>query len=392
MMIKHGWACLLISVALVALPAAASAQEFEPGSAVFEAWSAFVEAQNTEDGPRAVERIDKVVGLIEGRYGRESAEMAQVLGYRATALQRVGRLTDAEAAAQEALAISSRIFGPESVRTIDATNTLAVVYLADRGGGPAQRTRFTTEAVRLLLDAIARLPRQSVGGDTMLETLRNSLIAAYGVLGSQDEAIALHNQILEARASTGGPDDPMVRSATLNLAQAYTGAQRFEEAEVLLESLLERLRDAGESSTPAMANALSAYALATAFPERREAARRESVAIYHRLGCREPDARRAEQAARGGVGYPWSGGDADCPGDLRLAREIAGFRGLAYVERVKDPPLMFGSLRLLAHGSDVVVGNTRMRYARDQEARAAFGRFRYVHREFVSAAWEAAAQ
>lgn len=65
---------------------------------------------------------------------------------------------------------------------------------------------------------------------------------------------------------------------------------------------------------------------------------------------------------------------------------------MAYVERVKDPPLMFGSVRLLAHGSDVVVGNTRMRYARDQEARAAFGRFRYVHREFVSAACEASAE
>ncbi len=389
-MITRGWACILLSVAFGALPTAATAQEFEPGSAVAEAWAAFVEAQNAEDGPRAVQRVDAVIGLVEGRYDRESAEMAMVLGYRATALQRVGRLIDAEAAAQEALAINGRLFGPASVRTIDAANTLAVVYLADRGGGQAQRTRFAAEAVRLLQDAIARLPRQDAGGDTMLETLRNSLIAAYGVLGRQDEAIAVHSQILEARASTGGPDDPMVRSAALNLAQAYIGAQRFEEAEALLEPLLERLRGAGEGAEPALANALSAYALATTFPERREVARREAVAIYHRLGCREPDARRADYAARGGVGYPWSGGDADCPGDLRLAREIAGFRGLAYVERVKDPPLMFGSVRLLAHGSDVVVGNTRMRYARDQEARAAFGRFRYVHREFVSAAWEAA--
>ena len=49
----------------------------------------------------------------------------------------------------------------------------------------------------------------------------------------------------------------------------------------------------------------------------------------------------------------------------------------------------FGSVRLLAYGSDVVVMNTRQRYARDQDARAAFGRYRYVHREFVTSAWRA---
>jgi tetratricopeptide (TPR) repeat protein len=391
-MIMRGWACILIGLGLSVLPAAAAAQAFEPGSAVAEAWSAFVEAQNAEDGPRAAQRIETVVGLVEARYGRDSAEMARVLGFRATALQRVGRVDEAEAAARDALAIGGRIHGADSVEAIDAANTLAVVYLADRGGDAAQRARFAGEAVRLLRDAIARLPREAPGAGATLETLRNSLIAAYGVLGRQDEAIAVHAQILEARASTGGADDPMVRSATLNLAQAYISAQRLEEAEALLEPLLTRLRGAGNDAAPALANALSAYALATMFPDRREAARREAVALYHRLGCRDPDVRRANHVARGGVGYPWSGSDADCPGDLRLAREIAGFRGLAYVARVKDPPQMFGSVRLLAHGSDVVIGNTRMRYARDQEARAAFGRLRYVHREFVTTAWEAGAR
>jgi tetratricopeptide (TPR) repeat protein len=388
-MVHKACACLLASLVLALLPVQSSAQDFGTGNPVAEAWSAFVEAQNAEDGPLAVERIDRVIPLVEGRYGRPSAEMALVLGFRANALQRVGRLVDAESAAREALTISQRVSGPTSVKAMDATNTLAVVLLADRGGGADQRRTFANEAVRLIMDAIVQMDRQPQSGAATLEALRNTLIAAHSVLGQQDEAIAVHAQILQARAATGAPDDPMIQTATVNLAQAYTGAGRYEEAEALLEPLVARLRNGDAAGTPALANALSAYARVALFPERRDAARREAVAIYHRLGCRDPETRRAAKISAGGSGYPWSGSDPDCPGDLRLAREIAGFRGLAYIERVSDPARPFGSVRLLAHGSDVIVMNTRLRYARDQDARAAFGRYRYVHREFVTSAWQA---
>ncbi len=386
-MMQRVCACLLAGLVLALVPVQSSAQDFGTGNPVAEAWSAFVEAQNAENGPLAVQRIDRVIPLVEARYGRPSAEMAQVLGFRAIALQRVGRLVDAESAAREALTISRQASGPSSVEAMDATNTLAVVLLADRGGGADQRRTFANEAVRLLLDAIGQLDRQPQSGGATLEALRNTLIAAHSLLGQQDEAIAVHAQILQARAATGAPDDPMIRSATVNLAQAYTGAGRYEEAEALLEPLVARLRNSDAAGTPALANTLSAYALVALFPERREAARREAVAIYHRLGCGDPEARRAARIAAGGLGYPWSGGDPDCPGDLRLAREIAGLRGLAEIQSFKD--MEFGSVRLLAYGSDVVVMNTRQRYARDQDARAAFGRYRYVHREFVTSAWRA---
>ena len=380
---------LVIGLVLFVLPGLSRAQEFEAGTPLAEAWAAFVEAQNVENGPLAVQRIDQVIPLVEARYGRESADMALVLGWRANALLRVPRLDDAEASAREALDISRRVSGPDSLQTLDATNTLAGVFLADRGGGTDQRRLYAGEALRLLEQAIDSPTGSTPAGAAQREALRNSLIATYIVLGRQNEAIALYAMIVGDRASTTGLDDPMTQTMTLNLAQAYVAAGRSEEAEATLQPLIARLRLAGDLALPALANALSAYAPAALLPERRDAARREAVAIYHRLGCRDPEERRAAAMAAGRTAYPWSVSDPDCPGDLRLARELATPGGLAYAARTGYPPRYFGSLRLLAHAGDLVIGNTRLRYARDQQGRADFDGYRFVYGQFIRVAWEA---
>ena len=390
---------LVLGLALLVLPGLSQAQEFEPGTPLAEAWAAFVEAQNAENRPLAVQRIDRVIPLVEDRYNRESANMALMLNWRANALRGVGgRLVEAEADAREALAISLRVSKPDSVQPMDATNTLAGVLLTDRGGGPEQRQLYAEEAVRLLQEAINRPAGSTPDGAAMRRTLRNTLINAYIVLGRPDEAIAVHALIVGDLTATAGLDDPMTQSATLNLAQAYIAAGRSQEAELTLQPLIDRLRQAGDLARPALANALSAYAghCPNAYAdgcngslERRMAARREAVAIYHGLGCRDPEGRRAAVIAAGGTAYPWSISDPDCPGDLRLARELATYGGLAYAERMASPPRDFSSLRLLANAGDLVIGNTRQRYARDQQGRADFDSYRFVHSQFVRVAWQA---
>ncbi len=380
---------LAIGLALTLLPGISRAQQFEPGTPVAEAWEAYVEAKEEDCPLVAVQRIDRVIALVEGRYARESAIMATVLGLRANALQRVGRLHEAETAARESLDITRRVSGPNSVQAMDATNTLAVIFLTYRGEGPEQQRPYVEEARRLLEQAIASPAGSNPARATAREALRISLSSAYSVLGRQDDAIALLTQIVAALTSPGQPNDALLQSATINLAQAYISATRYDEAEAVLERLIWDLTVAGDRARPALADALFAYAFVAPSPERREASLRQAAAIQLSMVCRDPEGQQAGVIAPDESGFPSSSGDPECPGNFRLAGRIAGFRGLAYGERVKDPPLYYASTRMLALASDMVSCNTRLNFARDPQARAAFGRLRFVHREFVTSAWEA---
>lgn len=361
-------------------------QQFSRGTPEASAWDAFVEARNYEDNAAALNRINDLARLVEIRLGHESAESALVLGYRANLLQQLGRLAEAESDAQSALAISRRVSGPSSPSTLDASNTLAAIYLADRGGGALERQAFAAEAARLMETA---LDEATVGPERQ-RVMRNTLATAYGLLHRSEDAAALYRRLLADQTQENGSDDPLARSLSLNLAQTLIGMAQLDEAEVVLEPLIASLKRDPDVAGPALANALSAYASAATLPERREAARREAVGLYHRAGCAEPEAQRLAVLASSGDGYPWSGANPSCSGDLRLAREIGGFRGLAYIERVKYPGRSFAAVRLLSHASDVVVGHTRAAYSIDTERRQAFSRYRYVHREFVDSAWAAA--
>ena len=349
-----------------------------------------------------------------------------VLGHRAVTLIRLSRLTDAEAAAQEALAISRGVSGPTGTLTLDATNTLASVYLGDRGDGPAQRRTYATEAARLL-DAALNGPGADMAPEATRRALRNSLAITRLLLERPGEAVDLYRALLEPLQTTRPPTDPEVITLSINLAQASAAARQAAEAEAarltdqleampapgdpaltarrnaldlaayqageevdrLLASLIERTPAGPATGTLQYANLLSARARLASDPEPREAALRAAVALYHAAGCRDAEARRGRSVAAGAPGYPWTSADPDCTGDLRLARELSGYRGLAYVERVKEPARLFAALRHLAQAGDVVVGATRLTYARNPEARLAFNRYRHVHREFIDTAWAA---
>lgn len=384
--IDRAQSALIIGLLLWLASSPAMAQQFPPGTPVAAAWEAFIKARNDEDNASALDRLDALGRLVELRFGHESPESVLVLGHRANLLQQLGRLAEAERDAQSALAMSERISGPSSPSTVDALNTLAVLYLADRGRGAAERQTFAAEAARLLEKALS----ETAVPQEQQRTMRNSLATAYGLLGRGEDAAALFRRMLADETQGHRSDDPLMRSLSLNLAQTLIGMGLLEDAEVVLEPLILSLRLDPTVPGPTLANALSAYASAATFPEQREAARREATGLYHLAGCIDPEAERLAILASSGEGYPWSSANPNCSGDLRLAREIAGLRGLAYLERVKFPGRSFAAVRLLSHAGDVVVGHTRATYSIDHETRLAFSRYRYVHREFVDSAWAAA--
>jgi hypothetical protein len=401
-------------------------QAFPAGTPLSAAWDAFVEAQNAENAPLALERLSRVEPLVDAAYGRNSREMAIVLGHRTVTLFRLGRLTDAEATAEEALAISRSVSGPTAPLTLDAINTLAFVYLGDRGDGPEQRRTYASNAARLL-DSALNGPGAGDAPEATLHAMRNSLAIASLLLDRPQDAVRLYRELLAPLEATRGPTDPELISLTINLAEAEVAAARAAEAEAgrltdqlaslpapgdpaltaqrdaldmeafrageaadrRLSSLIDRTPAGAATATLQYANLLSARARLTRDQDAREAARRAAVALYHAAGCGDAESRRDLWRAAGGRGYPWTSADPDCPGDLRLARELSGYRGLAFVERLKEPPRRFAALRHLAHAGDVAVGATRLTYARSPEARLAFNRYRHVHREFVETAWAA---
>jgi len=346
---------------------------------------AFANARNAERNQEALEALDALGPLIERQSGRASRAMAEHLGYRANTFQALGRVAEAETAGGDALRIARALVPADTAMVADSLNTLAAVYLTE-GSVPETRRLRAREAERLLTEATALLIDRPQGGSETLDTVSNNLAAALIVLERLDEAIARLEALREARAATFGPDDALSLGLTSNLGLLYAGAGRYEDGERLLAGVAETRRRDARTAPAALAFSLGNLGRTTLLPENAQAAFRDAVEIYHTLGCREPETRRAAATAAGYGAYRWAGQGVDCPGDLRLVDAVAGQGGFAYVERnrLARP---YTSLRLLAHAGDLVIGHTRATYASNPIARRQFADYRLVHREFITSAW-----
>ncbi|MBU1345442.1 MAG: tetratricopeptide repeat protein [Alphaproteobacteria bacterium] len=376
----------LIVAAALATPAAVFAQ---PAQDIAALQTAFASARDAEDNRAALQALDALGPLIEAAHGRQSAEMAEHLSYRANTLQSLGRLDEAETTGLDAVSIALSVIPADPPAIADAMNTLAAIYLGDTGRGPEVRTVRAREAERLLDQAVRLISDQPQGDPDTLDVLSANLAVALLIQGRQDEAIERLEALRDARAAAFGDDDPLSLTLSNNLGPLYFRAGRYEDGEAVLARVVDLRRADPNVAPAALALSLSTLGRNALLPETAEAALGEAAALYLAIGCPDAEARRTAGTAAGYGAYRWAGTGAACPGDLRLALTISGQGGLAYVHRNRlDQP--YAAVRLLAQAGDLVIGATRARYSSNAEARRDFGRYRLTHREFVSSAWLAA--
>ncbi len=185
---------------------------------------------------------------------------------------------------------------------------------------------------------------------------------------------------LDVRREVPGPRHPVTATTISNLATVLRNTGRYAEAVTLQREAFEiAVETRGAGSVDA---AISQANLATALigtGEFAEAAANERTALETYIALWRP-------TATCDAGSDWSGGDTACRGHPNLTQAVAD---LAFI---RDEHLQqhLPAVRLYAHAGDRAVGRTRLAAGREAAARREFDRFRFVHENFVSAAWRAA--
>jgi|GEM_PF-3281544 len=339
------------------------------------------------------------------RPGPRSAEVAQTLNTLGSALLRSGRYPEAETTLREALSIQIETLGPDALMTSYTRNNLAL--LLDLEGRKAE-----AEAEQRL--AAAGFER-TLGSDHPATLTARSNLAALLVEREAPQAAAMAVALLADRTRVLGPDHPDTAVSQAQVAVIlereghYDGAETYmlssirsqiathgnrspivaEGLHMLVGLLLgQRKYDEAESfartglqiRTAALGpqhadTAASALQLGQVLEGRRvygeaRAFYASALTTYLAAWC-EPDGQRAG----------W--GSAACPGhpDMTQAAVNVARMDLNHVARPA------AATRRAALASDMTVGRTRARYARDPEGRAEFDRFRMTHAGFVTAAW-----
>ncbi len=141
----------------------------------------------------------------------------------------LGKMTEAEALYQRALAGYEKAFGPDHTSTLDTVNNLGNLY---------RRQGKTREAEALYQRALAGYEK-ALGPDhtSTLDTV-NNLGLLYSDLGKMTEAEALYQRALAGKEKVFGPDHTSTLNTVNNLGLLYSDLGKTTEAEALYQRAL----------------------------------------------------------------------------------------------------------------------------------------------------------
>ena len=173
------------------------------------------------------------------------AELRATLG---STMQELGLLNEALPLQEQALEYFQAALGPESTRTTQAMNELAVTY---REAGRRE------EALKLFEQILAIVSKRE--GPEDLKTLKamNNLAIAFEDAGRVRDGFPLKERVYQGRKKLLGPDNVDTLKAMHNLAASYFELGQGEEALKLQEELLPRLRKAVPAEHPLLLQAIN---------------------------------------------------------------------------------------------------------------------------------------
>jgi eukaryotic-like serine/threonine-protein kinase len=178
----------------------------------------------------AREVLDKASNDVEKGLAKDPQIQAQTMQVMASIYWNLGLFDRAQALAQRALGIRSKLLGYDNPDTLASMTQLAGIFI--------RQGRFP-EAEKLEQDALAR-ERRILGADDPL-TLRTMdyLAITLGAEGHRDKHLQLEREAVEAGTRKLGADNPEVVRITRNLGAALSDVGRYADAEQVFRRMFE---------------------------------------------------------------------------------------------------------------------------------------------------------
>jgi serine/threonine-protein kinase len=247
---------LLAGLSATAWQAREAARESDRATRVSEFLTElFIAADPTHlrgDTISAREILDRGAERIESELSREPALQGKLLSTMGHAYWGLGDTVKAEQLLARAVELQTRTEGPDDPATLFSLNQLANMLV---------RNGRHNEGIRAFREALKR--RRRVLGTDHADTLRsmNDLAFWSGDGGRHGEAIALHREVIERRSRVLGPEHYDTLWSTNDLAVALGRVGRYREAEALLLDALATWRRSDISQEPDafMENLADAY-------------------------------------------------------------------------------------------------------------------------------------
>jgi tetratricopeptide (TPR) repeat protein len=282
-------------------------------------------------------------------------------------LSEQGRNAEAETQLRLVVTLYETHLGPDHLSMLTARSNLSLVLL-ERG----EKQEGESLALQVLLDRIRLLGEDHP--DTALS--RAQFAVRLQQNGFVDDAEDMMVQSIRGQMAARGRDSPVVAYSLRQLVDILIQNRKLEDAESFARSgvaILTKALGAGHVDV-----AISSLQLGSVLEARQTYGEARTLyasaaATYLANWC-EPGSTAAPR---------W--GSRACPGNPQLTQAVVN---MARIElNYLDRPT--AATRRAAIASDMTVGRTRARYARDPEGRAEFDRFRVTHAGFVTAAWKA---
>ncbi len=208
-------------------------------------------------------------GMIEARKQRAEALRQETLARGETAEKERARAAEAERAEGERLAKreaeSQRETALKRLHQIERSNGILAQIFEDLDIRQANEREEPLAAVlaRRLLDAVAQLEGEAVGGPLVVADLQHRLGRSLAGLGYAQEAIPLFTKARATFTEQGGPDHYETLRVMNSLANAYGAVGRQQEALAMSQEVLRRttasLGTAHPDTIVAMNNLAAAY-------------------------------------------------------------------------------------------------------------------------------------
>ena len=251
--------------------AEAEAKRADTEKAIAEALDDFLNEELLAAGKRevldaAAERIEEA-SAPGSRFHDKPLIEASIRLALANAYWGLGEYEAAEPYAEQAFELLLAQLGQEHPDTLDAMNSLAVMY--------KYRGRYD-EAEALYREALATLRRVFGDEDPLTLSSMNNLAVLLRTRDELDEAEALHREALQTRRRILGDQHPETLSSMTNLAVVWMALNELKDAELLVREALEiRQRVLGQDHPRTLQ---SMYVLATVV--RRQAKWADAEALY----------------------------------------------------------------------------------------------------------------
>jgi Tfp pilus assembly protein PilF len=240
MVLRYGTALVLMGVASMALAA-----EKSPDQLIKSLESRIVELNGRGQYADAVPLAKQVVDLRQKKSGTEDPDYAAALTNLAMLDKSLGRNEEAQPLFEQSLAIRQKVLRPGDPQTDATLGALAEIYALE--GKPEQAEPLLKQA------------EKQGASSSEIGNGAEAVGQFYLKQNHPDQAVPFLQQGLAVYQKSYPPGNPKLAAATANLALAYIGAGKPDQADPLLQQAVDRGGPEAEAAADVLAKLSDSY-------------------------------------------------------------------------------------------------------------------------------------